>query len=182
MRVAFTPVFDFDDAVSVGYIALMGCANRFDASAGTLFKTFAKSRIVGAVKDEMRSLRWVSRSHVAECKRLKKDPWKCLPRMVSIYEPGNDEDPIDVCHPNDHGDTVTKPIELQDCIDFVRRHVKKIGKKKLRVIDIIYATGRGVAAARQLGVTSSAVSHTKREVTDLFRRIGCSSCDTFGVR
>lgn len=53
---------DRDDMESVGYIALIECARRFDDSKRVPFKSYAKRRIEGAIQDYLRKLDWCPRS------------------------------------------------------------------------------------------------------------------------
>ncbi len=51
-----------DDITSSAMFGLVDAANRFDASRGVLFKTFAEQRIRGAILDEARRHDWASRT------------------------------------------------------------------------------------------------------------------------
>jgi RNA polymerase sigma factor for flagellar operon FliA len=51
-----------DDMRSAAMVGLTDAANRFDASKGIKFKTFAEYRMRGAILDEMRKLDWFSRT------------------------------------------------------------------------------------------------------------------------
>jgi len=51
-----------DDLVSSAIIGLFDALEKFDASKGTKFETYAIWRIRGAILDELRSLDWASRS------------------------------------------------------------------------------------------------------------------------
>jgi RNA polymerase sigma factor for flagellar operon FliA len=61
---------DVDDLYSVGFIGLCEAEERFDASKGVAFKTFASHRINGAILDHLRELDWVPRSTRAKGKSL----------------------------------------------------------------------------------------------------------------
>jgi RNA polymerase sigma factor for flagellar operon FliA len=50
------------DLKSAAMYGLMDAASRFDPEKGVLFKTFAETRIRGAVLDELRKMDWFSRS------------------------------------------------------------------------------------------------------------------------
>lgn len=53
---------EFEDLKSVGVLGLLDAADRFDASVGGSFATYAELRIRGAIMDELRALDWVPRS------------------------------------------------------------------------------------------------------------------------
>lgn len=53
---------DFDDLVGFGQFGLLDAINKFEPEKGFKFKTYAVTRIRGAIFDEMRQLDWVPRS------------------------------------------------------------------------------------------------------------------------
>ncbi len=53
---------DFDDLVGFGQFGLLDAINKYDLEKGVKFKTYAVTRIRGAIFDEMRQLDWVPRS------------------------------------------------------------------------------------------------------------------------
>lgn len=53
---------DFDDLVGFGQFGLLDAINKFDPEKNVKFKTYAVTRIRGAIFDEMRQLDWVPRS------------------------------------------------------------------------------------------------------------------------
>ena len=52
---------EYDDMVQIGMIGLLSAADTFDANTGVEFKDYAKSRIKGAILDEVRKLSDISR-------------------------------------------------------------------------------------------------------------------------
>jgi RNA polymerase sigma factor FliA len=74
-----------DDLFNAGIIGLIDAIDKFDASQGIQFETYAKIRIRGAMLDEIRAMDWVPRSlrqkgsmveraHVALEQKLGRDP------------------------------------------------------------------------------------------------------------
>ncbi len=53
---------DFDDLVGYGQFGLLDAINKFDPEKNVKFKTYAVTRIRGAIFDELRTLDWVPRS------------------------------------------------------------------------------------------------------------------------
>lgn len=53
---------EFEDLVSFGQFGLLDAINKFDIDKGVKFKTYAATRIRGAIFDELRELDWVPRS------------------------------------------------------------------------------------------------------------------------
>jgi len=62
MRTQIPGFVSIDDLKSAAMYGLMDAASRFDPDKGVLFKTFAETRIRGAVLDELRKMDWFSRS------------------------------------------------------------------------------------------------------------------------
>ena len=56
------PHIELDDLVSVGVLGLIDAIEKYDATRGAKFKTYAEFRVRGAILDELRSLDWVPRS------------------------------------------------------------------------------------------------------------------------
>jgi RNA polymerase sigma factor FliA len=59
-----------DDLVSAGMLGLAQAAKSWDPSRGVTFERFARTRIEGALLDELRSRDWASRSVRANARRL----------------------------------------------------------------------------------------------------------------
>ena len=53
---------EFDDLVGFGQFGLLDAINKYDPSKNVKFKTYAVTRIRGAIFDELRSMDWVPRS------------------------------------------------------------------------------------------------------------------------
>ncbi|MDR3342477.1 MAG: RNA polymerase sigma factor WhiG [Treponema sp.] len=53
---------EFDDLVGFGVFGLIDAIDKFDPDKGVKFKTYAVTRIRGAIFDELRSIDWVPRS------------------------------------------------------------------------------------------------------------------------
>ncbi|MBP5284288.1 MAG: sigma-70 family RNA polymerase sigma factor, partial [Treponema sp.] len=53
---------EFDDLVGFGQFGLLDAITKYDLDKGVKFKTYAVTRIRGAIFDEMRQLDWVPRS------------------------------------------------------------------------------------------------------------------------
>jgi len=62
MRPRIPDFISLDELRSAAMFGLMDAAGRFDPAKGVLFKTYAETRIRGAVFDEIRKLDWFSRS------------------------------------------------------------------------------------------------------------------------
>jgi RNA polymerase sigma factor for flagellar operon FliA len=63
---------EYEDLVSYGVFGLMDAIEKFDPARAVQFKTYAKTRIRGAILDELRVLDWTPRSVRQKAKRLEK--------------------------------------------------------------------------------------------------------------
>lgn len=63
---------DYDDLVSYGIFGLLDAIEKFDPDRNVKFKTYAKTRIRGAILDELRVLDWTPRSIRQKSKQLEK--------------------------------------------------------------------------------------------------------------
>lgn len=55
------PSVDRDDLIGAGVLGLLDAVNRYDPARGVLFKTYAETRIRGAMLDSLRDLDWAPR-------------------------------------------------------------------------------------------------------------------------
>lgn len=67
---ALPPSMDLADLVGEGVFGLLSAADRFDPSRGVKFKTYAETRIRGAILDSLRNHDWVPRSLRRRFKKL----------------------------------------------------------------------------------------------------------------
>ena len=63
---------EFDDLVGYGIFGLLDAIDKFDPERNTKFKTYAITRIRGAIFDELRSIDWVPRTVRQNAKELEK--------------------------------------------------------------------------------------------------------------
>jgi RNA polymerase sigma factor for flagellar operon FliA len=66
------PNLDYDDLVSMGMVGLLKALDRYDASHGAKFETYAVIRIRGAILNHLNALSWVPRSVRDKERRMKK--------------------------------------------------------------------------------------------------------------
>ena len=62
IAVHLPPHIDVNDLMSAGAIGLLEAIDKFDATRGIKFKTYASIRIRGAIMDELRGMDWMTRS------------------------------------------------------------------------------------------------------------------------
>ncbi len=63
---------EFDDLVSYGILGLIDAIDKYDTERKVKFKTYAKTRIRGAIFDELRVLDWTPRSIRQKARKLEK--------------------------------------------------------------------------------------------------------------
>ncbi|MGL4389217.1 MAG: RNA polymerase sigma factor WhiG [Brevinema sp.] len=63
---------EYDDLVSFGVIGLMDAIEKFDLNRDIKFKTYAVTRIRGAIFDELRNLDWLPRSVRQKAKEIER--------------------------------------------------------------------------------------------------------------
>lgn len=61
---------EFDDLVSYGVFGLIDAIGKYDPARGIKFKTYAMTRIRGAIFDELRSIDWIPRSVRQKAKQI----------------------------------------------------------------------------------------------------------------
>lgn len=61
---------EFEDLVSYGVFGLIDAISKFDPARGIKFKTYAMTRIRGAIFDELRSIDWIPRSVRQKAKQI----------------------------------------------------------------------------------------------------------------
>lgn len=86
-----TNILTRDDLVQVGLYGLLEALNRFDISAGIKFKSFAYTRVNGAVIDEIRKSGVISRGKLSKLIHIEKITSKLSQRL------GRDPIVIEIC-------------------------------------------------------------------------------------
>lgn len=66
------PQVEFDDLVSYGILGLIDAIEKYNPTQGIKFRTYASTRIKGAIIDEIRVMDWVPRSVRHKAKQLEK--------------------------------------------------------------------------------------------------------------
>lgn len=71
-RLAMTlpPHVDSEDLYSAGLAGLLNAIRQYDPKAGTVFETYARLRIRGAIFDELRRMDWVPRSVHSKARKV----------------------------------------------------------------------------------------------------------------
>lgn len=83
------PSIEITDLINVGLIGLLDAAERFDASRGFKFSTFAEFRVRGAMLDEIRRQDWLprgARERAKEYVMVRKDLLESMGRLPTNAE------------------------------------------------------------------------------------------------
>ncbi|MEZ5425363.1 MAG: FliA/WhiG family RNA polymerase sigma factor [Pyrinomonadaceae bacterium] len=72
MAAKLPPSVEWDDLYGAGVIGLIDAVERYDASRGVAFTTFAEMRVRGAILDNLRSLDWASRNTRKRAREVQK--------------------------------------------------------------------------------------------------------------
>ena len=70
MRTHLPTYVDLQELESAGLVGLIAAVQKFDASRGYTFETYASVRIRGAILDELRSMDWMPRSARTKSKKM----------------------------------------------------------------------------------------------------------------
>jgi len=70
ISIALPQSIEFDDLVSYGVFGLIDAISKYDPTRGIKFKTYAMTRIRGAIFDELRSIDWIPRSIRQKAKQI----------------------------------------------------------------------------------------------------------------
>lgn len=186
-----------EDLASAGTIGLVEASRRYDPTRGIEFGAYARRRILGAMADELRSQSWIPRKaweRATETRKVEsalqaalgRDPStaevanamgvgvstarKALHdarvRVVSLHTPGVDVDE----QASDLSPSPDDAVMAEELTLTVRRAVETLPERMRHVVEQIYFHGRSVGeVAEEMGLTHSAVSHTRIEAVALLR-------------
>lgn len=182
---------DRDELASAGQFALLQASRSFDPDRGVPFAAYARTRITGALSDELRSQDWVSRGtrkRIKETLSISEGLTSTLGRTPTADELaaalGTDRATVDSLMQ----DAASGPITLDERIDeltsaivgpeesaetrerdaFLRTAVDALPERLRMIVTRIYFEDRQVKdVAAELGVTHAAVSLARAEAMRL---------------
>lgn len=185
---------DRDDLAAVGSLALVAAAEAFDPDLGVPFGAYARTRITGAIADDMRSADWASRGtrkRIRETLATQEALSARLGRSVGVQEiadaMGVDRQTASDAM-RDAARTVTAldetvhdvlaadlPLPGEDLLEAEKRHylraaVEALPERMRYIVENVYFGDRTVTeVAAELGITHSAVSQQRSEAMRLLR-------------
>jgi RNA polymerase sigma factor for flagellar operon FliA len=174
---------DRDDLAAVGSLALVAAAEAFDPDLGVPFGAYARTRITGAIADDMRSADWASRGtrkRIRETLATQEALSARLGRTVGVQEIADAmSDAARTVTPIDETvhDVLAADLPLpgEDLLEaekrrYLRAAVEALPERMRFVVENVYFGDRSVTeVAAELGITHSAVSQQRSEAMRLLR-------------
>lgn len=184
-----------DDLLSAGSYALVRAADRFDDTLGVPFGAFARGRVDGALKDELRAMDWAPRevrSRAKEAAAARERLTGALRRQPTVAEVSHelglppkavrdalavadlrvlslDADEVREVPWSGHLPEELAAAEERDA--FLRRAVEALSERKRWIIRAVYFDERTVGEiASELGVSHAAVSQQRAEAVRMLRQ------------
>ncbi len=188
-----------DDLTSAGLLALVQAARAFDTTRGVPFASYAKTRIRGAILDELRSVDWASRSVRRRARDLDETRSKlanALGRVPNDAEvasalgvpvedisrneddvaraqvlslQGADQSDLDELLPNG-GPTPEQVLVHRESLSYMVAAVAELPERLRTVVEQYFLAERPMAEiAAELGVSESRVSQIRAEALVLMR-------------
>ena len=183
-----------DDLASAGAVALVLAAGAYDATLGVPFGAYARTRILGALADELRASDWATRSvrkRIKETLAVQDSLSAALGRTPSVDEIadalGVDRETAaaglaDAARTVSALDETVEPLLITDLAGpedsllaneqtaYVRAAVAALPDRMRSIVEAIYFDDRTVTEiADELGITHSAVSQQRSEAIRLMR-------------
>lgn len=183
---------DRDDLAAVGSLALVAAAEAFDPTLGVPFGAYARTRIAGALADDMRSADWASRGirkRIRETLATQEALSARLGRSVGAQEIADamgvdKQTAVDAM--SDAARTVAPldetvhdlvaadlPLPGDDLLEtekrrYLRAAVEALPERMRFIVEAVYFGDRSVTdVAAELGITHSAVSQQRSEAMRL---------------
>ncbi|MGN6426962.1 sigma-70 family RNA polymerase sigma factor [uncultured Leifsonia sp.] len=183
-----------DDLASAGSLALVQAAEAYDATTGVPFGAYARTRILGALADELRASDWATRSarkRIKETLAVQESLSSALGRTPSVDEIasalGVDRETAaaglaDAARSVTTLDETIEPFLISETpgpedallagerTSYVRAAVAALPDRMRSIVEAIYFDDRTVTEiAEELGITHSAVSQQRSEAIRLMR-------------
>lgn len=183
-----------DDLAQAGAVALVGAVDAYDPARGVPFGAYARERILGAIRDEMRANDWAKRSTRQAIKQTlaaqesltaalgRRPTTSELASALGVDRAAAAEyeglasrrvGPFDEAFLGDEASDVMLPeaeLLVQERVDFARAAVSALPERIRYIVEAIYFHDRTVTElAEELGVTHSAVSQQRTEGLRLMR-------------
>lgn len=157
-----------DDVKQAAYIGLIKAARSFDPTRGASFKTFARYRIVGAIKDDLRLSDWATRT----ARRDGLVPHHVL--FGDVVSSENDDSDYSWCDVEDRTPNLADSvIEDMDNKAEVAALLRGVPRKYREVIEMYHMRSMFMSEiGREVGLSESRVSQILSQWTNVIRDSG----------
>lgn len=185
---------DRDDLASAGTLALIACAESYDATQGVPFGAYARRRILGSFTDEMRSADWATRTtrrRITAATRVRDALTNSLGRHPSVEEVASalgvgtedaaaslaDAERTVTVLDETTADFLVAPapspedsLLVTEQLRYVHAAVQSLPEKMRYIVEQVYLAERPIKdLAEELGSTHSAISQQRAEGIRLLR-------------
>ncbi|MFE6967067.1 sigma-70 family RNA polymerase sigma factor [Agromyces sp. NPDC057679] len=183
-----------DDLAQAGSLALIQAADAFDVDRGIPFGSFARERIIGGIRDEMRAFDWAKRSTRKQIKDTTSTVESLsaeLGRKPTVGEvagalgittdkaregldlSNRTVTTLDATFSEQLAADIALPgtdLLVAERLEYLGVAVQSLPERLKYIVETIYLEGRAVGeVAAELGVTHSAVSQQRSEALRLLR-------------
>lgn len=183
-----------DDLAQAGAMALVKAANSFDAARGVPFGAYARERILGGIKDEMRGMDWAKRTTrhaITQANATRETLQTALGRAATVDEiagaMGIDRaaarEALDYADRSvasidtgiadfleNQDDLPDEQLIVNERLTYLRSALGALPERMRYIITEVYLNDRPIGdIADELGVTHSAVSQQRTEAINLMR-------------
>lgn len=183
-----------DDLASAGALALVQAAEAYDGTVGVPFGAYARTRILGALADDLRASDWATRSarkRIKETLVVQESLTSALGRAPTVDEIANAlgvdrataaAGLADAARSVTTLDETVEPYLVADTVGpedsllageqtaYIRAAVAALPDRMRSIVEAIYFDDRTVTEiASELGITHSAVSQQRTEAIRLMR-------------
>ncbi|WP_298229254.1 sigma-70 family RNA polymerase sigma factor [Gryllotalpicola sp.] len=183
-----------DDLAAAGSIALIEAADAFDPTRGVPFGAYARERIIGAIKDEMRRADWAKRAarqQITATMKTQEQLTAALGREPTVDEIAHalGVDRATAAQGVSYAtrtvtsldayavETIVSPqitpdeaALINERLDFVHHAVESLPERLRDIVKAVYFEDRSVTElAEELGVTHSAVSQQRAQAIALLK-------------
>lgn len=195
-RPVVSTVMDGDDLEQAGYIGLLEAIDRYDATKGVKFETYAVNRIRGAIQDELRTVDWVPRSVRKKMRQTEKEfeqrrqysPTRAITDLTKNAIHGSHQfhkqqvemmEPEDILEdfPSTAAQTVPadsgnpqQTLEERELREELIRSIERLGKRERLIITLYYFESLTLKEIAQiLKISESRVSQIHEAILERFR-------------
>lgn len=172
MKASLPKWISLQDMIGYGYLVLVECAMRFDKTRGVAFRTYARTRIRGGIKDALYREDMIPRS--VRRAASKNGTSRSLPRVMSMNR-ATDDCELGREHGNSWSDLLAD--RSPQVLDHITKHefpdgfMRSLQRMERRVLDLCFVksfTARKAAA--ELGFSPTRICQIRAQVVAQARK------------